>query len=719
MRKAFILVALIAFAPALCVAAIHCVRVPADCPPHLTYNGDGTTWNCAISAGGSGAFLDFPANLIRGDTYLVGGSATSYPNHLFNDADSGTKYIYIYKAVDCSTHLTATYCSGGSNPLYTGSDGPQNITGWSSTLGTTTADWVEPAGHDPGNTSTTVLQFCPGDYYVMDGITGSALPASGPITTPTGQGFVVGSYSTGSRIKFCNNSQAQTGFIFNHIDSGGTGLAPYWPAAVTGCVWNGTTDTITTDSDIGGDGTHDKVDGWTTASAQIYFGGGTNPGIAATSITPTTVVITPASDKCSGLAYIALDFSPPSSFFNGDSTGSLTNLTIENSYLHDGNVLIWLQNSYSANFLHNYIARNRSTPAQHGSPIEFTNSSASVSSGPATIAYNFLSDNGGTGWITLLNKAGSTFNGLAVYSNILSCSSAALGFPSARGRCNSAMVIDNGSVYATNSVFYNNTVANVNAKAGYYVYSNGSTGGIAQNNLFWNASSYVALQSGAGRGIAYHDYNTLLDSAEQYGTRPCTTHETCITSGALDPFVNDATFDFTPANEFNVLSNGDPWSQGHTLGAPYDKDFYGTTFGSTVGYARGAIEFPLGGGPTSNATLTPTSMSFTSQAVGVLSSAKVATLTNIGSATLNIANIGVSGYFSVSATTCGLTLAPLAACTISVKFTPAIKGESDSVLTVTDDSGGIPGSQQTAVLVGIGVASVMAGGTFKGGGSLQ
>jgi hypothetical protein len=112
-------------------------------------------------------------------------------------------------------------------------------------------------------------------------------------------------------------------------------------------------------------------------------------------------------------------------------------------------------------------------------------------------------------------------------------------------------------------------------------------------------------------------------------------------------------------------------------------------------------------------------MSFTSQAVGVLSSAKVATLTNIGSATLNIANIGVSGSFSVSATTCGLTLAPLAACTISVKFTPAIKGESDSVLTVTDDSGGIPGSQQTAVLVGIGVASVMAGGTFKGGGSLQ
>lgn len=86
------------------------------------------------------------------------------------------------------------------------------------------------------------------------------------------------------------------------------------------------------------------------------------------------------------------------------------------------------------------------------------------------------------------------------------------------------------------------------------------------------------------------------------------------------------------------------------------------------------------------------------------SSASTITLTNTGTATLNISSITITGDYAKTAT-CGVTLAVSANCTISVTFTPSVAGTRTGVVTVTDDSGGTPGSQQTVNLTGNGTST--------------
>jgi len=60
-------------------------------------NGDGTSWNCAASSGGAGAFRGLPSTLVRGDVYYLADG--NYGNHLsLSASDSGTKVIELRKA---------------------------------------------------------------------------------------------------------------------------------------------------------------------------------------------------------------------------------------------------------------------------------------------------------------------------------------------------------------------------------------------------------------------------------------------------------------------------------------------------------------------------------------------------------------------------------------------------------------------------------------------
>lgn len=103
-------------------------------------------------------------------------------------------------------------------------------------------------------------------------------------------------------------------------------------------------------------------------------------------------------------------------------------------------------------------------------------------------------------------------------------------------------------------------------------------------------------------------------------------------------------------------------------------------------------------------TLSPTSLSFGNQMVGVSSSAQVVTLTNTGTSTLSLTTIKITGgnstYFSQTHT-CGKTVAVNASCTISVTFTPAKTGSLSSTLSIADNAAGSP---QTVALSGTGVA---------------
>jgi hypothetical protein len=102
-------------------------------------------------------------------------------------------------------------------------------------------------------------------------------------------------------------------------------------------------------------------------------------------------------------------------------------------------------------------------------------------------------------------------------------------------------------------------------------------------------------------------------------------------------------------------------------------------------------QIPLSGtGTASAANVTPSSLAFGNQLVSTASPAQPATLTNTGTATLNITSISVAGNGSTNfaeTNNCGTSLAPSASCTINVTFTPGNIGIYTANLSVTDNSG--------------------------------
>ena len=94
-------------------------------------------------------------------------------------------------------------------------------------------------------------------------------------------------------------------------------------------------------------------------------------------------------------------------------------------------------------------------------------------------------------------------------------------------------------------------------------------------------------------------------------------------------------------------------------------------------------------------TLTPTSLTFASTAVGSTTAAQLVTLKNTSATTaLTISSISYSGTnassFVKSATTCGSSLAAGKTCTISTEFKPTVAGALTATLSVADNATGTP-----------------------------
>ena len=108
------------------------------------------------------------------------------------------------------------------------------------------------------------------------------------------------------------------------------------------------------------------------------------------------------------------------------------------------------------------------------------------------------------------------------------------------------------------------------------------------------------------------------------------------------------------------------------------------------------------GGPV--VSLTPTSLTWGKILVGTTATGKKkVTVTNTGTATLNISNIATTGDFALFPVppkkACGATLAVGKSCIVKVSFTPTQKGLRTGQLSFTDDA---PGSPQTVSLSGTG-----------------
>jgi hypothetical protein len=108
-----------------------------------------------------------------------------------------------------------------------------------------------------------------------------------------------------------------------------------------------------------------------------------------------------------------------------------------------------------------------------------------------------------------------------------------------------------------------------------------------------------------------------------------------------------------------------------------------------------------GSGAVAIVALSPASVSFTTQPVGTTSAAQSVTLTNTGTAMLNVTSIQIAGDFG-QINNCPSALASNRSCTFNVAFTPTVIGTRSGTLTLSDNAQGSP---QSVTLTGTGSAA--------------
>jgi probable HAF family extracellular repeat protein len=140
-----------------------------------------------------------------------------------------------------------------------------------------------------------------------------------------------------------------------------------------------------------------------------------------------------------------------------------------------------------------------------------------------------------------------------------------------------------------------------------------------------------------------------------------------------------------------------------------------------LGFARftGSV-FPVTSDPALSsgpgATLSPASLTFSTQAVGTTSKAETVALKNTGTTSLTISSIAITGTDHADFTqthTCGSSLAAGASCGISIEFSPTASGTRTAILSVTDNAAGSP---QNLSLAGIGTTARLSPSSLNFGG---
>lgn len=131
---------------------------------------------------------------------------------------------------------------------------------------------------------------------------------------------------------------------------------------------------------------------------------------------------------------------------------------------------------------------------------------------------------------------------------------------------------------------------------------------------------------------------------------------------------------------------------------------YGAAIGANLG--EGAAYVFTGGVPRPVASVSPTSLTFGPQAYGTTSAPQTITLSNTGTAPLNVANVSATSAFQATQNCVAASpIAPGNSCSESVVFEPSSVGPASGNLTFTDDSGEIAGSLQQVQLTGTGVTA--------------
>jgi phospholipase C len=180
----------------------------------------------------------------------------------------------------------------------------------------------------------------------------------------------------------------------------------------------------------------------------------------------------------------------------------------------------------------------------------------------------------------------------------------------------------------------------------------------------------------------------------------------------------------TPLSIFSVVPSGD-YAETNTCGgsvaagascmisARFTPTTTGTRFGTvTVTDSDGGSPHILDlTGSGTEVSLSPTSLTFGSQAVGTASRPQTVTLTNLGNTPLTISSLTFLGTFYIrtiydytQTNNCGSSLAGGASCTINVSFDPLRTGARDGSLNVFDSENDSP---QSVSLTGTGTAALV------------
>jgi hypothetical protein len=101
--------------------------------------------------------------------------------------------------------------------------------------------------------------------------------------------------------------------------------------------------------------------------------------------------------------------------------------------------------------------------------------------------------------------------------------------------------------------------------------------------------------------------------------------------------------------------------------------------------------------------LFPAEIDFGTHAAESTSAAQTVTVSNRGTAKVNIAAVNVSGDFVIPGKTCGDTIAPGQSCRVSISFSPTAAGVRTGVLKIETDNGNLP---QNVILSGTGLSGM-------------
>ncbi|HET9406602.1 MAG TPA: choice-of-anchor D domain-containing protein [Candidatus Sulfotelmatobacter sp.] len=209
------------------------------------------------------------------------------------------------------------------------------------------------------------------------------------------------------------------------------------------------------------------------------------------------------------------------------------------------------------------------------------------------------------------------------------------------------------------------------------------------------------------------------------GALQTTCHDCSVTIGSYAAYLTEVNPTGT-ALKYSTFMGGSKtdWGMGVTLDAAGNVYLVGATGSSDFPITKGAFNVSCKGcasfgtdafiakfgfAPPTTATVSPTSLTFTSQAIGTTSAAQTVTLTNTGTSPLEVLSISFSGTNAsdfVQTNTCGAPVAVGKACTISVSFKPTGDNSRIATLNISDNT---PNSPQKVSLSGTGTGTVLAG----------